>query len=139
MKHQWLHDTAKFGAGLVAADFLVLLWFTFQHTLPKAFLGLPISQSMLMPGMIVDVFLFIMLVHYGWNIGKIPHIKERLYLTVAGVIFTVVAGAHIVRMLYQGEVVFFGWAVPLFLSWIGAAVATYLAYASFYLATRLRR
>ena len=139
MKRQWLHDAAKVGTGLVAADFIILWWYTTIKVLPATFLGLPIYHSMLLPAIVVDVFLIIMLVHYGWHIGKIPQIKERMYLTVAGIVFSLVAVAHLIRILYQGDVVLFGWDVPVFLSWIGVAVATYLAYSSFHFAGRLKR
>ena len=65
--------------------------------------------------------------------------KERMYLSAAGIIFTVVAGGHLLRILYSGDVIIFGWVVPFFLSWIGVVVATYLAYSSFHLAARMKR
>lgn len=138
MKRQWLHDAAKVGTGLVIADIFTHWWLLTQNILPTQFLGLPIDASMLAAGTVLDVFLLIMLVHYGWHIGKIPQIKERTYLTAAGVLFIVVAGGHIVRVLFQGEVVIFGWYVPLVLSWLGIVAATYLAYASFHFAARRR-
>ena len=139
MKRQWLHDLSKFAAGLVAADFVVFWWLSMQTRLPAMFLGLSIDRSMLVPAMVVDIFIILMLIHYGWNIGKIPHIKERMYLTLAGAIFTVVALGHLARVVYSGDLAIFGWDVPVFLSWIGVAVATYLAYTSFYFATRIRK
>jgi hypothetical protein len=138
MKRQWLHDTAKFAAGLVVADFITLWWLSTQNALPASFLGLQLSPSMIFPSMAIDFFLFLILVHYGWNIGKMPQLKERMYLTVAGVIFTIVAVVHIVHILYQGDVIIFGWYVPVFLSWLGVAVSAYLAYASFHFATRMK-
>ena len=137
IKRQWLHDLAKFGAGLVAADFVVVWWLSSLRHVPDTFMGVPLAEAN--ATLLVDIFLFLILVHYGWNIGQIPHVKERMYLTAAGVIFTVVAGGHLLRILYNGDVVIFGWAVPLFLSWIGVVVATYLAYTSFHLATRMKR
>ena len=110
-----------------------------QSTLPDNFLGLPIVDSMIMPALIVDVFLFLMLVHYGWNIGKIPHMRERAYLTLAGCIFSVVAIAHLTRIMYQSDIVIFGWQVPIILSWFGVVVATYRAYSSFHFAARMKR
>src|SRR5438105_590689 len=139
MKRQWLHDISKFAAGLVVADFILFWWLSTLNTLPKAFLGLSVSSSMLAPAMVVDIFIILILIHYGWNIGKIPQIKERMYLTVAGAIFTVVALAHLSRVLYSGDLSIFGWDVPVFLSWIGVAVSTYLAYASFHFAARMKK
>ena len=139
MKRQWLHDAAKVGTGLVVADILTHWWLIAQDIPPTEFLGLPVNASMLITGTVIDVFILIMLVHYGWHIGKIPQIKERTYLTAAGIIFIVVAGGHLIRVLYSGDVIVFGWEVPFLLSWIGIAAATYLAYASFHFAARIRR
>lgn len=139
MHRQWLHDLAKIGAGLVAADFIIFWWLSLQSRLPAAFLGLDIERSMLVPAMVVDIFIFIILVHYGWNIGKIPHLKERAYMVLSGAIFTVVTLAHLTRVIYSGELNVFGWDVPIFLSWLGILVAGYLAYTSFYFAGRIKR
>ncbi len=136
MKRQWLHDAAKFAAGLVAADFFTHWWLITQEFSPGAVLGIQIDTTTLLTGMVIDIFVFFILVHYGWHIGKIPQMKERFYLTAAGAIFTVIALGHLTRILYRADVVILGWNVPIFLSWIGIGVATYLAYASFHFATR---
>jgi hypothetical protein len=136
LKRQWFHDAAKFGAGLVVADFLTLIWLSQQYILPQNFMGMPISQSIIGPSMIVDFFLFLFLVHYGWNLGKVPRIREHTYLLITGIIFSVVALTHLVRVLYQTNIIIFGWDVPIFLSWIGIAIATYLAFSSFYFMVR---
>jgi hypothetical protein len=139
MKRQWLHDLAKIAAGLVAADFIVLWWLSTLPVLPRAFLGLGLSSEMLVPAMIVDIFVLLILIHYAWNIGQIPHMKERMYLVFAGAIFTVVTLAHLSRVLFTGDLSIWGWDVPIFLSWIGVAVAGYLAYTSFYFAGKIKR
>ncbi len=136
MKRQWLHDAAKFGAGLVTADFLIFAWLSQQYVLPQSFLGVPLSQSVIAPTMIVDFFLLLFLIHYGWNIGKIPRVRERTYLLITGIVFSIIALAHLVRVLYQTEIIILGWQVPIFLSWIGILVATYLAFSSFYFMAR---
>lgn len=139
MKHKHLHDIAKFAAGLVVGDFLCGWWvLTAPSLLPASLFGVSITPEMVGPWMAFDFFLFLTLVHYGWNIGKMPRMKERTYLLVAGVIFAVVAAAHFVRIFTGTDVVILGWYVPLFLSWIAVAVTTYLAYASFTIALRLR-
>jgi len=129
---------AKFGAGLIAADFITMWWLSMQHTLPKVFLGLSITSDMLVPAMVVDIFILLILVHYGWNIGRIPQIKERMYLTAAGAIFTVILLGHLAHVLYSGDISILGWDVPVFLSWLGVLVAGYLAYASFHFAMRMK-
>lgn len=128
---------AKFGAGLIAADFIAMWWFS-VHAIPKTFLGLALSDSTVTAAMVIDIFILLILVHYGWNIGRIPQVKERMYLVAAGAIFAVVALGHLARVLYQGDLSIFGWDVPVFVSWLGVIVATYLAYASFHFAARVK-
>lgn len=139
MRTNTLQEVAKFAAGLVAADFFWLLWFSQQHVRSAMFFGATVSQDMVLPGMIFDIAVFILLVHYSWNVGRIPHMRERGYMLVAGAIFTVVAAAHLWRIFTQADLTIMGWTAPLWLSWIGVAVATYLAYTSFHLAARLRK
>jgi hypothetical protein len=138
LKRQWLHDAAKFGAGLVTADFLLFAWLSQQYILPQSFLGVPLTQSVIAPAMIIDFFLFLFLIHYGWNIGKIPRPRERTYLLITGVVFSVIALAHLVRVLYDTDIIILGWQVPIFLSWIGIAVSLYLAFSSFYFMVRTK-
>lgn len=136
MKRAWLHEAAKFCAGLVAADFFTNWWFLSTGMHPASFLGLSISSDTLSTGLVFDIFLFIILVHYAWNVGKMPRVKERMYFVAAGAIFTVVCLAHLARVFTGAEFIIFGWYVPEFLSWIGIVVSFYLAYASFHLASR---
>ena len=140
MKNYSLHEIAKFASGLVAADFLSLIWFSTQpHVTSMHGAGMTFTQGMLLPGLVFDIALFLMLVHYGWNVGQIPRIRERTYLMVAGVIFTIVAVVHIWRVFFGITVEIDGWTLPLWLSWIGVLITTYLAYTSFHLAARMPR
>jgi hypothetical protein len=138
MKRAWLHETAKFCAGLVTADFFTQWWLTSQSFETTQFMGITVTKDMLAPAMLIDVFLLVILVHYAWHVGKLPRVKERMYFVFAGAIFTVVCLAHLARVLTGAEFVIFGWYVPVFLSWIGIVVSFYLAYASFHLAGRRR-
>jgi hypothetical protein len=138
MTHRFLRETAKFCAGLVAADLLTILWAWSNNLFPITTWGVSWSSDVVLPGVIFDAALLIILIHYGWHLGKIPRPKERTYLLVAGVVFTVVALAHLMRVFTQGELVLMGWVVPLWLSWIGTLVAAYLAYASFHFSARSR-
>ncbi len=138
MSHGTLREVAKFGAGLVAADLLTFVWLWSNNLFPVQTWGVTWSSDIVLPAVVFDIALLIILVHYGWHLGKIPRPKERSYLFVVGVVLTVVALAHLARIFIQGDVVILGWAVPLWLSWIGTAVATYLAYTSFYFAARSR-
>lgn len=138
MKNSSLHEVAKFAAGLVAADFLWLLWFSQQHLHSIAFFGMTVTSDMLLPNLIFDLALFIMLVHYAWHVGKIPAMRERSYVFIAGVIFTIVAIAHLWRIFTGADLMLGDWDVPVWLSWFGVAATTYLAYMSFHLAARIK-
>lgn len=139
MNRQFIHDLAKFGAGLVIGDFVCLWWFSVNtNLLPTSFLGIPLTADMIVPSMVIDIFLFILLVHFGWHIGKMPRIKERVYLMIIGVIFAIIAAAHFLRVLWGGDLSIFGWTVPVLFSWIGMFVALYLAAASFHFAATVR-
>lgn len=131
MKHQKLHDLAKFAAGLILGDFIYWCWLASTSTLPASFAGIRIMPSMVVPGMIFDVALFVILVHYGWHLGRTPMLRSRTYFVTVGVILGVVALAHLLRLFAAVDLVLAGWTVPLWISWIGVAVAAYLSYMSF--------
>ncbi len=131
MNRRSLQEVAKFAAGLVAADLITLVWLAQTSLLPVHFMGLDFGASMVIPGVVFDLALLLILIHYGWHIGKIPAPREHTYLLVTGCIFTVIAVAHLWRLFSTGELVLMGWAVPLWLSWFGVAITAYLAYASF--------
>lgn len=138
MHHKTLHELAKFGSGLVLGDFIANAWIAHMGYYPIAFLGWTFTSDIVLPTLLFDAALFLILVHYGWNIGKIPALRERTYLMVVGIVFTVVAGAHLLRVFFNADLVIMDWAAPLWLSWIGTVVVAYLAYMSFRLATRMR-
>jgi hypothetical protein len=134
--HHYLRELAKFASGLIVGDLLALWWFVASGSLPISFLGIEWSRADILPAIIFDVSLFIILVHYGWHIGKTPALRERTFLLIAGTLFGVIALAHLIRAFIGIDIVVLGWAVPLWLSWIGTAVAAYLSYMSFHLALR---
>ena len=136
MKRAWLHEAAKFGAGLITADFLMLWWLSGQKFTSVSFLGFTITKGMVGPAMFIDVFFLLLLIHYAWHVGKIPRVKERLYYIVAGAAFTLILLGHLAHVLSGSDLVIFSWDVPVFVSWIGAIVTLYLAFASFQLASR---
>lgn len=138
MGHKSLQEVSKFLAGLVAADLITLVWVSQAHLLPVHFMGATFDSTMVLPGVIFDFALFIILVHYGWHIGKIPQMRERMYMMVAAVIFTVVAVAHLWRLFSNAPLMLAGWEVPLWLSWFGVALSAYLAYESYRFATRIK-
>jgi hypothetical protein len=137
MKHHKLQEVAKFCAGLVAGDFLAIVWVIGHGIAPFQFMGATWSQQMLLPALVFDAALFLILVHYGWHVGKMPKVKERTYLFVAGAIFAIVAVAHFARLFFGVDLSIAGWVAPLSISWIALAVSTFLAYTSFHFFVRL--
>ena len=131
-------EIAKFGAGLITGDFITQLWLYQQNLLPLKFFGITFTADMIWSGLLFDLALFLILVHYGWNIGKMPRPKERTYLMIVGVIFTVVALVHLTRIFTGADLALFGWSAPLWLSWLGTIITSYLAYTSFYFFRRLK-
>lgn len=138
MSHRTLHELAKFGSGVVAADLATNIWFLYSGLLPITTMGMTVTEAMLWPSVVFDIALLAMLVHYGWNIGHIPALRERTYLLVAGVVFLTLAVAHFAHILFGLNINAFGYEVPHWLSWTASAVTAYFAYMSLRLATRLK-
>lgn len=138
MRNSSLHEIAKFAAGVVAADFLWLLWFSQQHLHSIQFFGMSVTSEMLLPNLIFDLAMFIILVHYAWHIGKIPSMRERSYITIAGVVFSLVAIMHLWRVFTGADLMIGEWDAPVWMSWFGVSIATYLAYMSFHLAANIK-
>jgi hypothetical protein len=55
----------------------------------------------------------------------------RLFSLVAGIIFSLVALLHALRLLRGWHVVIGDLSVPVWLSWLGLVIAGYLAYQGF--------
>lgn len=139
MNRRSLHEISKFAAGLVAADLVTLVWLSVSGMLPVHFLGTSFGPESVVPGVIFDLALLLVLIHYGWHVGKIPAPREHTYLLVVGVVFTVVAVAHLWRIFATGDLTIMGWVVPLWLSWFGVIITAYLAYTSFRFALHMPR
>ena len=56
---------------------------------------------------------------------------QRAFNTLAGTIFLAVALLHALRLLFGWHASIAGWIVPMWVSWIGVAVAGFLAYSAF--------
>ena len=57
--------------------------------------------------------------------------SQRPFSFVAGLIFLVVAVAHVLRLAFKWEVVLNGWPVPMWISAAALVIAAYLAYEGF--------
>jgi len=139
MKHQTLHELAKFGSGLVAGDFIANSWIAYMGYYPIEVWGFTFNSDIVLTTLIFDAALFLILVHYGWNIDKIPALREHSYLLLAGSIFAVVAVAHLMRIFLNVDLVIWEYEIPHWLSYVGTAITTYLSYMSFHLAARMKR
>ena len=63
---------------------------------------------------------------------------QRTYSLVTGIIFSLVALLHALRLLRGWHVVIGDISVPVWISWIGLTLAGYLAYEGFRLSRRIR-
>jgi hypothetical protein len=61
---------------------------------------------------------------------------EKTFSTIAAAIFGVVAVLHLVRILAGWTIVFDGWTVPMWVSWVGLIIAGGLSYYGAKLAMR---
>ncbi len=57
--------------------------------------------------------------------------NQKTFTATAGVVFSIVAALHALRLLLGWEAMIGGWAVPMWLSWVALAAAGYLAYTAF--------
>jgi len=57
--------------------------------------------------------------------------SQKTFTLTAGVIFALVAVLHLLRLLFRWQAVIGGWHVPLWVSWVGVAVAGFFAATAF--------
>lgn len=62
--------------------------------------------------------------------------NAKIYLQLAGVIFALVALAHLVRAAMGLPISIAGWIVPVWLSWVAFAIAAALSWFGWSLAKR---
>jgi hypothetical protein len=65
--------------------------------------------------------------------------SRKAYLLVSAIVFSLVALAHVARIVFGWSVVVGGWSVPMWLSWIALLVTGGLAYFGFSLAGQSSR
>ncbi len=61
--------------------------------------------------------------------------KQKNFALTTGVVFSIIAVLHALRLLFGWEATIGGWNVPLWVSWVAIAVSGYLGYTAF----KLRR
>ena len=133
-------DIAKVLVGLVLADLISVLFFGNAGLFPLTILGVTWTSAAIVPIIVFDVAIILLLAHYGWSM-KLPisSPSERTLLIIAGIVFLVVALAHLARLAFGLNIALGDFAVPLWLSWVGFLIAGYLSYASFHFALRAKR
>ena len=57
--------------------------------------------------------------------------KQKTFTTVAGLVFSVIAVLHLLRLFLHWEAVIGGWAVPAWVSALALVLSGYLAYSAF--------
>ncbi|MDP3702885.1 MAG: hypothetical protein Q8R78_00630 [Candidatus Omnitrophota bacterium] len=57
--------------------------------------------------------------------------NQKTFVLTAGVVFSLVALLHALRLLLGWDAVIGGWHVPMWLSWLALALAGYLAFTAF--------
>jgi hypothetical protein len=63
---------------------------------------------------------------------------QRTFSLIAAAVFSLIALGHAIRLLFGWHVMVENVVVPVWISWIGLAVATYLAYQGFRSSRRIR-
>jgi len=126
-----LRELSKFLTGLIAADLLVGVWVLASGGYPFDILGFTVTVSSIYAWMAADIVLLAFLAHYGWDVGITTNNPRRPFLLAAGILFLVVALAHLSRLLFDIPFDVAGVAIPYWLNFIGAIVAAFLSWASF--------
>ena len=57
--------------------------------------------------------------------------NQKTFVVTAGVVFSLIAVLHALRLFLKWDAVIGGWHVPFWLSWVALALAGYLAYTAF--------
>ena len=140
MNHHTLRELAKLGTGLVLADIISALWLNAAGLFPMTILGVTWTATSVPAIIVFDTALLVLLAHYGWNMRiPITSPSERTLLNVVGIVFLIVAFAHLTRIAFGATILLGGFDIPVWLSWAGVIVTGYLSYASFHFASIRRR
>lgn len=137
MKHQKMHEFAKFLSGLIFADFIYGLWIYSAGLLPLRWWGMTFAVHTVIAGMIFDVLLFAFLVHYGWFANRRPRTSaEKRFHIVVAVLLIIVAILHFLRIVFGWNFTIGGFNFPYWVNGVGTVITAFLAYASLHLAAR---
>jgi hypothetical protein len=140
MNHHTLRELAKVATGLVLADLISCLWLAGAGLFPMSIFGVTWTTGAVPEIVLLDLALFILFAHIGWGI-KVPvsSPSERTLLGISGVLFLLIALAHLTRLAFGIDIALGTFEIPLWLSWVGVIVTGYLSYASFHFAAARHR
>jgi hypothetical protein len=125
---------------MTASKIIFMLWLTTTGNAAIVLAGTPFTVDSLFPATIFSVALLAILVYYGWHVKSPVHSpSEHALLLIAGVVFLIVAVIHFFRLMFGFDFIVGDLGVPVWLSWVGFALAAYLSYASFHFALRMKR
>ncbi len=132
-----LREVAKFASGLMVGDFLVGVWFAAGGMLPMRFMGITFTAPMVAFWMVFDIVAIALLIYYGWHAEvHSPTVRQRSFFIAVGILLSVVAVAHFLRVLFAVALEIGTWPVPFWISWVAAIVTAFLAYTSFAFASQ---
>ena len=70
---------------------------------------------------------------------EVIRMNQRSFSLLAGIIFTIIALLHVLRIIYGWDPVVEGWTVPKWISWVALIVSGYLGYEGLRLTIKSRR
>ena len=56
---------------------------------------------------------------------------QKMYLKLIGLIFSVIAILHLLRLIFRWDVVLGDWQIPIWISFVGVAVAGFMSIIAF--------
>ncbi|HVX91397.1 MAG TPA: hypothetical protein VHC20_07340 [Candidatus Paceibacterota bacterium] len=138
--HHTLREIAKVAIGLFIADLFSVIWLGSYGFFPLTILGVTWPSDAILPIALFDIAVALLLAHYAWHTrAPLRSPSERTLLMIAGIIFLLVALAHLTRLAFGLGIALGDFAVPLWLSWVGVIITAYLSYSSFHFALRGRK
>jgi hypothetical protein len=57
--------------------------------------------------------------------------KQNLFYSITGIIFSLIAAIHLLRIFYGWDAVIGGWSLPMWPSWLAVIIAVFIAYNAF--------
>lgn len=59
--------------------------------------------------------------------------NKKMYFLISGLVFAIVAIVHLLRIIYQFQIVIATWSVPMSVSWVVVIIPGLLSYYAFLL------